>query len=74
MVEGTIMGTMKGQRRKTARRAYEPDKNKGRMERFLPWASHAKAKRELKKIGLPGWQIKQKGRLWAVYRPKGGKK
>ena len=45
-------------------------KKSGRMEQYGSWGSKASAKRQKAKIGLSGWQIKQKGSLWAVFRPK----
>mgnify|MGYP003131290551 CR=1 FL=1 len=39
------------------------------MERYSNWMSQTSAKKLLKGIGLPKWQIKQKGSQWAVFRP-----
>tara|TARA_R110000787_G_scaffold186107_1_gene297672 strand:- start:53 stop:364 length:312 start_codon:yes stop_codon:yes gene_type:complete len=48
----------------------------GRQEQYGSWGSKASAKRQMKKVGLEGWAIKQKGNQWALFRPskKGGKK
>ena len=52
---------------------------KGRMEQFFSWTTKRKAQNALKKVNLPGWQIKEKisnvtGRSrWAVFRPVGSK-
>ncbi len=44
-----------------------------RMEQFYPFKSKAAASRDLKFLkgqGAKGFQIKQKGSKWAVFRPK----
>ena len=39
------------------------------MEQYGSWKSKADATRQLREINEPGFQIKQKGDLWAVFRP-----
>ena len=41
----------------------------GRQEQYGSWGSKASAKRQMKKVGLEGWAIKQKGNQWALFRP-----
>lgn len=48
---------------------YGAESLRGRMEQYGSWKSKADATRQLREINEPGFQIKQKGDLWAVFRP-----
>jgi len=48
---------------------FESEDLRGRMEQYGSWKSKADATRQLREINKPGFQIKQKGDLWAVFRP-----
>jgi len=78
------MGTKKGQVRKTARRAYKDTGSQraksfrndlNPMEKVTKWTSKAEAKRWGNHLSLTQgyaafFQIKQKGRKWAVFAKK----
>ena len=67
------MGTKKGQKRKTARRAFTglpKGKKVGPMKQLYMWTTKASAEARLKKLEdnkSAFFQLKQKGKEWTVF-------